>query len=52
MRVERRDGEHLLVLGADHLPAALVDHPVVAVAEQRQVLRVGVVVDAYRSAMT
>jgi hypothetical protein len=32
--VRRGDGEHLAALGPDHLPAALVHQPMMAMAEQ------------------
>jgi hypothetical protein len=38
----RWDGEHLLLFGPDQPPGALVDHPVMAVAQEHQVVEVGV----------
>jgi hypothetical protein len=41
MRARRRDGEEQPILLSSELPATLVDQPVVAVAEQNQVVRAG-----------
>jgi hypothetical protein len=34
----RRDGEDLALVGLDQLPPALVNHPVMAMAEENQIV--------------
>jgi hypothetical protein len=36
-----RDREHAAIVGARHLPAALMHLPVMAVAQEHQVLKIG-----------